>query len=97
MNNTPREAAAARLHQQLADFERDARTLTAELVDVEADCASLEAAAIDAVRRGEDGAASNYAREFELRSDEAARISAEITVIEATVQSYREVLNDPKP
>ncbi|HJQ20085.1 MAG TPA: hypothetical protein VJ867_07040 [Gemmatimonadaceae bacterium] len=89
MTATPQDASRA-LDEQLSALDRDAAELRAALRELEEDCASLETLAMDAVSRGEDGAARDYLHEFELRRDEVARITADIRVVEATAASYRE-------
>ena len=86
----PLQDASRQLDDQLSALDREAADLRDALGALEKDCASLETLAMEAVRRGEDGAARNYLHEFELRRDEAARVAADIRVVEATVASCRE-------
>src|SRR4051812_14161004 len=91
------EAAVAELMRHLAALEQDCLQLKADLRQLESKGAAAEEAATAAVQRGDDASARAQLLQVERCSEEASVILAQISIIEATLESYGKALAEVAP
>jgi phage shock protein A len=92
----------AQLREQLADLERDARTLVADIAREGAEASRWEQRAFDAVRRGNDGDARASLEQQAIHADRAAIGEHELALVREMQVACRDFLSaagaaDPGP
>jgi hypothetical protein len=83
---------SAELREQVAGLERDALALRDDLAQLESDCVRAEAAAMDAIRKGDDACARDELLAHAESSEAAGIVQAELNRVEALLMVCRETL-----
>ncbi len=91
-NSGVRQAAVERLHAQLEEPEAEAKEVQHRLDVLRGDCRAIEQRAMSAIQTGDDQRARDELVDLRARSEAAAPLEADLTVLRAMTGEYRRSL-----